>query len=152
MSGVPVLALDRVTYTYPDAPAPASPVVMTRPDAPLSVRAKKQAQLDAIIRSPGDERGFWLKTGFVANHPRLAGVLLLLPGVPFTLLTYEAGRAHVRSRGLALGPFLVGIGLYLLVFGMPIDPVSSRPSTRWQIGALVAVLLATLATLAAALR
>lgn len=133
--------------------APKKPVLVSRADAPLpSVRAKKEAQLDAIIRSPGDERSFWLKTSFVANHPRLTGFLLLLPGAPFTWLTYQAVHTHVGSRGLAIGPLLMGIGFYLLVFGMPIDPATGRPPARWQIGAIVAAVGATVATVVAGFR
>jgi hypothetical protein len=43
-----------------------------------------------------------------------------------------------------MGPFLFTLGLYLLIFGMPIDPETGKPKGSWQIGFLAAVVLAML--------
>ncbi len=92
-----------------------------------------------VIR--GGARG-WIGSRAV-KHPRLMGAgciggMLLLGGVNYAILDSEH---EYYPQLLVLTPVIGMLGLWLLVFGQPIDPATGKPAKWWRFGAGAATVI-----------
>lgn len=132
-----------------DAEPPRKRVVVTRPsevDAPLT----REEKVGSLLEDARDERGFWERHSFWANHPRITGAFLLVAGGVLSVPVIEAARAHVsyRVRGSSIGVLMAATGLWSLVAGYPVEHDGRFPRW-WVVGLGVTNLLGVLLLFAA---
>ena len=84
-------------------------------------------------------------TGYnkVLKKPRLSGLGLLALGLALGAFNYWSitndGRYYIKA--MLIGPFAVVFGLYLMVFGQPIDPATGKPTRLWTAGSIISMIV-----------
>jgi hypothetical protein len=94
------------------------------------------AQVNAVPAPPPGARPASPQPG-VIKKPRLVGLGLLALGVFLAGLNYSMLESEHRYyvKALFLTPFALAYGLFLAVFGQPLDPSTGKPKTWWRVGA-----------------
>ncbi|MEI9885746.1 MAG: hypothetical protein WDN08_04455 [Rhizomicrobium sp.] len=139
----PLTAADPV----PAKVAAPKPIVATRPDPPGAARPR-DAAVPSISEVMREDRGYWTRNNLATRHPRVAGALLFGIGAFLTSVTLDTlmhgGRYTTRSA--ALGPFVLAVGLFLVVVGIPRDE-DHRPTAGWKMGIIAASVVGGIAGL-----
>jgi hypothetical protein len=113
----------------------------------------REEKVGSLLEDARDERGFWERHSFWANHPRITGAILFVVGGVLSIPVIEAARAHAgyRMRGSALGVLMASTGLWSLIAGYPVERDGRFPRW-WVLGLVVANALGVLLLLAAMMR
>jgi hypothetical protein len=115
------------------AEPPKRVVVVTRAQEPLEAERRRvvdDASAESLRTVMRKERAYWDRYSALRNHPRKIGGLLA--GLGGALVWGElATNGGLYTKAGFIGPLAFTTGLFLLVFGMPVD-ANGLPTDSWK--------------------